>query len=52
MKLNVYPPADMVKVCIEDTCIEARGDNGKTVVNALCFVAFCVGIAVLLKSIK
>lgn len=52
MKLNVYVPADTVKVCIKDTCIEAEGDNGKTIVNALCFVAFCVGIAELLKSIK
>lgn len=52
MKYNVYKPTDLVKVCNRNICIEARGVNATAIVNAVCFVAFCVGIAALLKTSK
>lgn len=52
MKLNVYNPTDLVKVCNHNTCIEARGENGRAIVEALCFAFVCVGVAALLKTIK
>lgn len=52
MKLNVYKPSDSVKVCNQKICIEARGENGRAIVNAICFAAICIGIATLIKSIK
>lgn len=52
MKLNVYKPNDAVKVCNQNTCIEARGENARAIVAALCFAFVCVGVAALLKTIK
>jgi len=43
-------PADKVKICKRDVCVEARGDNGRLIVNALTFAIVCVGIAAVIKA--
>lgn len=52
MNLDVYKPNDAVKVCNQNTCIEARGENARAIVGALCFAFVCFGVAALLKTIK
>lgn len=48
-----YIPSDEIVLCdAHGDCIEARGENAKAIVNAVCFVALCLGIAALLKTIK
>lgn len=43
-------PIDKVKLCIKDTCIEARGDNAKLIAQAIAFTIVCYGIAALAKA--
>lgn len=39
-----------VKVCIGNTCIQARGDNARLISVAFVLLIICVGIAVLSNS--
>jgi hypothetical protein len=43
-------PTDKVRVCHRNTCIEARGNNGKLIAGAFAFALLCVGLAALAKT--
>jgi hypothetical protein len=39
-----YMPTDQIRLCKQDTCIEARGENAKTLVTVVAFLLFCAGV--------
>lgn len=43
-------PADKVRVCKKNVCVEARGKNAELIVGALAFAFICWGIAALAKA--
>ncbi len=48
--LNTYKtPADRVRVCNRNTCIEARGDNAKIIAGAFAIMLVCIGISALAR---
>ena len=48
--MHLYKAKDEVNVCVnQDTCIQARGQNGQVLVAAFTFVLLCAGIALLAK---
>jgi hypothetical protein len=44
-----YMPADQIKLCKKDICVEARGDNAKLLVAAISLVLLCTGFYYLSK---
>jgi hypothetical protein len=36
-----YMPADQIKICKKDVCVEARGENAKIIVALLSLVMLC-----------
>jgi hypothetical protein len=43
-------PIDKVRICKEDICIEARGNNAEMITGALAIALLCIGIAALTKA--
>jgi hypothetical protein len=39
-----YMPQDQIRLCKQDTCIEARGENAKTIVQAVSVALFCAAL--------
>lgn len=39
-----YLPQDQIRLCKQDTCIEARGVNAKAIVAALSLALFCAAL--------
>lgn len=37
-------PADQIRLCKQDTCIEARGENARTIVGAISIAIFCAAL--------
>ena len=37
-------PADQIRLCKQNTCIEARGENARTIVGAVSLVLFCAAL--------
>ena len=43
-------PADKVRVCKKDICVEARGKNAEIIVRAIAFAFICWGVAEIAKA--
>lgn len=52
MYLNKYDGIniDTVRVCNDNFCVEASGDNARLITGALVFALVCIGIAALVKA--
>jgi hypothetical protein len=42
-KIVRYMAPDQIRLCKQDNCIEARGENAKTIVSVVAFLLFCAG---------
>jgi hypothetical protein len=47
-----YMPADQIKLCKKDVCVEARGENARIIVAVLSMVALCVAFYYAAKSTR
>jgi hypothetical protein len=43
-KIVRYMAPDQIRLCKQDACIEARGENAKTIVSVVAFLLFCAGV--------
>ena len=48
-KYSIIKPLDEVKICVGNSCIEARGNNAKLLTAVFAIVLVCVGFAVLAR---
>ena len=37
-------PQDQIRLCNQDACIEARGENAKTIIGGVSLVLFCAAL--------
>jgi hypothetical protein len=47
-----YMPADQIKICKKDVCVEARGENARIIVAVLSVVALCAAFYYVSKSTR
>jgi hypothetical protein len=52
MNLKRYNPYGTVKLCRNNVCIEAKGENGRLLVLAVCIALILAGIAALANAVK
>jgi hypothetical protein len=49
---NYVSPANKVKLCRKDLCIEASGQNARMLIAAICFAVIYLGLAALVNANK
>lgn len=52
MNLRKYNPYDTVKLCRNNICIEAKGENGRLLLLSVCIALILAGIAALANAVK
>jgi hypothetical protein len=52
MILKSYNPYDTVKLCKNNLCIEAKGENGRMLIVAVCIALVLMAIAAIANAMK